>query len=257
MISKQAYVHPGARLGKDVTLEPFAYLAEDVVIGEGTWIGPGAVVMDGARVGRECRIFPGAVISAIPQDMKFSGEYTIAEIGDFTTIRESATVNRGTVAAGKTIVGNNCLLMAYSHVAHDCVVGNHCILVNSVALGGEVRMGDWAIMGGMSSAHQFTLVGAHAMIAAGTTLRKDVPPYILVGDSPVAYMGINKIGLSRRGFSQGKIEEIHNIYRIIYQSKRNTSQSLAYIGENFEPTPERDYILDFISGSERGILRRK
>ena len=257
MISKQAYVHSAAKLGKNVTVKPFAYVAGDVVIGEGTWVGPGAVIMDGARIGKECKIFPGAVISAIPQDMKFSGENTTAEIGDFTTIRESATINRGTAATGKTVVMNNCLLMAYSHVAHDCIIGNHCILVNSVALGGEVRIDDWAIMGGMSSAHQFTLIGAHTMIAAGTTLRKDVPPYILVSDSPVAFMGINKIGLSRRGFSQEKIDEIHNIYRIIFQSKKNTSQSLAYVRENFEPTPERDYILDFISGSERGIIKGK
>ena len=250
-----AYVHPDARLGKDVVVEPFAYIAADVVIGDGSWIGPNSVIMDGARLGKNCRTFPGAVISAIPQDLKFAGEQTTTEVGDNTTMREGVTINRGTTALGKTVVGNNCLLMANSHVAHDCVVGNNCILVNNVGLAGEVVLGDWAILGGGSAVHQFTHIGEHAMISGGTMLRKDVPPYVMVNHNPIGYMGINSVGLGRRGFSKEKIEEIHNIYRVIYQGGMNTSQALAHIRENFEETPERDLVISFISGSERGIIK--
>ncbi len=255
MISDLAFIHSDAKLGNNVTVDPFAYIGGDVVIGDDCWIGPNAVVMDGARLGKGCRVFPGAVVSAIPQDLKFNEENTTAEIGEYTTIRENATVNRGTVAAGKTIVGRHCLLMANSHVAHDCIVGDHCILVNNVALGGEVRMDDWAIMGGGSAAHQFCRIGAHTMISGGAMVRKDIPPYVLVNQEPVTYMGINRIGLERRGFTPEKVKEIHEIYRIIYQNKMNVSQALEHLRENFEKTPELEYIIDLISGSERGIIR--
>lgn len=255
MISKLAFVDPQAKLGNNVTVEPFAYIAGNVVIGDDTWIGPNAVIMDGARLGRGCRVFPGAVISAIPQDLKFKGEETTAEVGDFTTIRENATINRGTVAVGRTVVGSNCLLMANSHVGHDSLVGDRCILVNSVALGGEVKIDDWAIMGGNSAAHQFCKIGAHVMVSGGAIVRKDVPPYVLVNQIPVCYMGINKVGLERRGFSKEKIEEIHNIYRVIFQSKMNNSQAVKHLEANFEMTPELEYILNFIKGSERGIIK--
>ncbi|MCA1756059.1 MAG: acyl-ACP--UDP-N-acetylglucosamine O-acyltransferase [Bacteroidales bacterium] len=255
MISNLAYVDPSAQLGKDVIIEPFATVYGDVVIGDGTWIGPSSTIFDGARIGRNCKVFPGATVSAIPQDLKFSGEMTTAEIGDNTTIREGVTVNRGTVALGKTIVGNNCLLMANSHVAHDCIVGDNCILVNNVGLAGEVVLGDWVILGGGAAVHQFTHIGAHAMISGGTMLRKDVPPYVIINHNPVGYMGINSVGLTRRGFTKDQIDGIHNIYRAIYQSKMNTSQAVEHIRSTFEATPERDAILDFIASSERGIIK--
>lgn len=255
MISKQAYIHPDAKLGKDVTVEPFAYIAGDVHIGDGSWIGPNSVIMDGARLGRNCKTFPGAVISAVPQDMKFDGEKTTTEIGDNTSMREGVTINRGTVALGKTIVGKNCLLMANSHVAHDCIVGDNCILVNNVGLAGEVILGDWVILGGGSAVHQFTHIGAHAMISGGTMLRKDVPPYVMINHHPLGYMGINSVGLGRRGFSKEKIDQIHDMYRVLYQSGRNTTQALEHINSEFEDTPERKLILDFISASKRGIIK--
>ncbi len=255
MISKQAYIHPEARLGKNITVEPFAYIAADVVIGDGSWIGPHATLLDGARMGSNCKVFPGAVISAIPQDMKFAGEKTTAEIGNNCTFREGATINRGTAALGKTVMGNNCLIMANAHIAHDCILGNNCILVNNVMLGGEVHIDDYAIMGGGSAAHQFSRVGAHAMISGGAMFKKDIPPYAIINSDPVGFAGINKIGLKRRGFSQDIIDEIEDIYKIIYLSGRNVSQAVEFIRENFKPTEELNYIIDFITGSKRGILK--
>ncbi|MEZ4999330.1 MAG: acyl-ACP--UDP-N-acetylglucosamine O-acyltransferase [Bacteroidales bacterium] len=255
MISKLAYIDPKAQLGKDVTVEPFAYIAGDVVIGDGSWIGPSSTIFDGARLGKNCMVFPGAVISAIPQDLKFTGEETTTEIGDNTKIREGATVNRGTVALGKTIVGNNCLLMANTHVAHDCIVGNNCILVNNVGLAGEVVLGDWVILGGGAAVHQFTHIGAHAMISGGTMLRKDVPPYVMINHNPIGYMGINTVGLTRRGFSKEKIDEISRIFKVVYLGKMNISQAMNHLRETFEQTPERDLIIGFIESSERGIIK--
>jgi len=254
-ISEKAFIHPGAQIGKDVTVDPFAYIAGDVIIGDGSWIGPNATVLDGARMGRNCKVFPGAVISAIPQDLKFAGEITSTEIGDNCTFREGATINRGTEAMGKTVMGDNCLMMANAHVAHDCVIGNNCILVNNVMLAGEVHIDDYAIMGGGSAAHQFTRVGAHAMISGGAMFKKDIPPYSIINHDPVGYVGLNKIGLKRRGFSQHKIEEIEKIYEIIYFSGRNVTQALQYLRENFKTTDELNYIIDFISASSRGILK--
>ncbi len=255
MISDQAFIHPDARLGKNVTVEPFAYIAGDVIIGEGSWIGPNATILDGARMGKNCSVYPGAVISAIPQDMKYAGEITTTEIGDNCTFREGATINRGTAALGKTVMGNDCLMMANSHVAHDCIIGNNCILVNNVLLAGEVHVDDFAIMGGGSAAHQFTHVGAHAMISGGAMFKKDIPPYSLIKNSPVGFAGINKIGLKRRGYSQQSINQIEEIYKIIYFSGRNISQAVQYLKDNFESTEELLYIVDFISKSKRGILK--
>lgn len=255
MISDQAYIHSEAQLGANVTVEPFAYISGDVQIGDGSWIGPNSVIMDGARIGKNCKTFPGAVISAIPQDLKFDGEKTTTEIGDNTTMREGVTVNRGTRALGRTIVGKNCLLMANSHVAHDCIVGDNCILVNNVGLAGEVILGDWVIIGGGSAVHQFTHIGSHAMLGGGTMLRKDVPPYVMVNHNPVGYMGINSVGLQRRGFSKEQIDEIHNMYRVIYQSGRNTTQALEHIRAEFKASTERELVLEFISGSKRGIIK--
>ncbi|HDZ41232.1 MAG TPA: acyl-ACP--UDP-N-acetylglucosamine O-acyltransferase [Bacteroidetes bacterium] len=255
MISDQAFIHPDARLGKDVTVDPFAYIAGDVIIGDGSRIGPNATILDGARMGKNCRVFPGAVISAIPQDMKYAGEKTTTEIGDNCTFREGATINKGTASLGKTIMGNDCLMMANSHVAHDCIIGNNCILVNNVLLAGEVHIDDYAIMGGGSAAHQFTHVGAHAMISGGAMFKKDIPPYAMIKHDPVGFAGINKIGLKRRGFSQESIDQIEEIYKIIYFSGRNISQAMQYLKDNFESTAELNYIIGFIENSKRGILK--
>lgn len=255
MISKSAYIHTDAKIGENVTVEPFAYIAGNVVIGDGTWIGPNAVVMDGARIGKNCRIFPTAVVSAIPQDLKFRGEESTAEIGDRTTMREGSTVNRGTAAVGRTVVGENCLLMAYSHVGHDCRLGNNCIIGNASGMAGEVKVDDWAIISAGTLVHQFARIGAHVMIGGGAKVRIDVPPFIKADRDPLAYMGINTIGLTRRGFEKERIDEIHNIYRAIYQKGLNISQALEYVEKNFKPSADRDYILDFIKASERGIIR--
>jgi len=257
MVSKLAFIHPDAKIGKDVIIEPFAYVAGNVVIGDGTWVGPNSTIMDGARIGKNCKIFPCAVVSGIPQDLKFKGEETTAEIGDNTTVREGSTVNRGTAATGKTVVGSNCLLMAYSHIGHDCVIGNNCIMGNSSALAGEVNIDDWAILSGGTLVHQFTNIGAHVMIGGGSKVRTDVPPFIKADRDPLSYMGLNSVGLTRRGFEKERIDEIHNIYRVIYQSGLNISQALDQIEKQFKKSQERDYILEFIRKSERGIIRAR
>jgi UDP-N-acetylglucosamine acyltransferase len=257
MISKLAYVNPDARLGKDVVVEPFAYIAGNVVIDDGTWIGPNSTVMDGARIGKKCRVFPSAVVSGIPQDLKFRGEETTAEIGDNTTIREGATVNRGTAAVGKTVVGNGCLLMAYAHVGHDCLIGDNCIIGNNSGLAGEVNVDDWAILSGGTLVHQFTHIGAHVIIGGGSKVRIDVPPFIKADREPLSYMGLNTVGLTRRGFEKERIDEIHEIYRAIYQKGMNISQAVEYVEKEFKPSTDRDYILEFIRKSERGIIRAR
>jgi UDP-N-acetylglucosamine acyltransferase len=255
MISKSAFVHPDARVGENVTIDPFAYIAGNVTIGDGTWIGPNATVMDGARIGKNCKIFPAAVVSGIPQDLKFRGEDSTAELGDGTTVREGATVNRGTAAVGKTVVGENCLLMAYSHIGHDCAIGNNCIIGNTTGLAGEVKVDDWAILSAGSMVHQFTHIGAHVMIGGGSKVRIDVPPFIKADRDPLCYLGLNIVGLTRRGFEKERIDEIHNIFRALYQSKMNVTQALEFIEKEFKPAPDRDYILEFIRKSERGIIR--
>jgi UDP-N-acetylglucosamine acyltransferase len=255
MISKLAYIHPDAILGNNVIVEPFAYIAGNVIIGDDTWIGPNSTIMSGARIGKKCRIFPSAVVSGIPQDLKFRGEESTTEIGNNTTIREGVTVNRGTAAVGKTIVGSDCLLMAYSHVGHDCAIGNNCIIGNTTGMAGEVKVDDWAIISGGSLVHQFTHIGAHVMIGGGAKVRIDVPPFIKADRDPLSYLGLNSVGLTRRGFEKERIDEIHNIYRVIYQSKLNVSQALEQIEKEFKSSPDRDYILEFIGKSERGIIR--
>lgn len=257
MISNLAFVHPKAILGKDVTVEPFAYIAENVEIGEGTWIGPSSTVMWGARIGKNCRIFPTAVVSGIPQDLKFRGEETTALIGNNTTIREGVTVNRGTASAGETKIGDNCLLMAYCHIGHDCIIGNNVIIGNTTGLAGEVKVGDFAIISGGSLVHQFSRIGAHVFIGGGGKVRIDVPPFILADREPLSYMGLNIVGLQRRGFEKERIDEIHNIYRVIYQKGLNFSQALDSVEKEFKPSADRDYIVEFIRKSERGVIRTK
>lgn len=250
-----AYVHPEANIADNVVIEPFVSIDKDVIIGEGTRIGSSVTIMPGVRIGKNCRIFPGAVIGAIPQDLKFRGEYSTVEIGDNTTIREFVTINRGTSAKGKTVVGSNCLLMAYVHVAHDCVVGNNVILVNNTQLAGEVIVDDYAILAGMVAVHQFVRVGSHVMVAGGSLVRKDIPPFIKAGREPLSYVGINSIGLRRRNYSNEKIREIQEIYRYIYQKGLNISQAVEIIEAEMPASTERDEVLLFIKDSKRGIIR--
>jgi len=257
MISNLAFIHQEAKIGIDVIIEPFAYIAANVIIGDGTWVGPNSTILDGARIGKKCRIFPSAVISGIPQDLKFRGEDSTAELGDNTTVRECATVNRGTAAVGRTVVGNNCLLMAYSHVGHDCLIGDNVIIGNSTALAGEVDVDDWAILSAGSMVHQFTHIGAHVMVGGGAKVRIDVPPFIKADRDPLSFLGLNSVGLTRRGFEKERIDEIHEIYRAIYQKGMNISQALDYVEEEFKSSPDRDYILEFIKKSERGIIRAR
>lgn len=250
-----AYVHPGAKIAKNVVIEPFTTINNNVVIGEGTWIGSNVTIMEGARIGKNCSIFPGAVISAIPQDKKFNDEDTITEIGDNTTIRECVTINRGTSDRMKTKIGKNCWIMAYCHIAHDCVVGDNCIFSNNSTLAGHINVGDYVILAGMAAVQQFCSIGSHAFVTGGSLVRKDVPPFVKAGREPLSYVGVNSIGLRRRGFSTDKIREIQNIYRILYQKNYNNSQAVAIIEAEMEATPERDDILEFTKNSQRGIMK--
>jgi UDP-N-acetylglucosamine acyltransferase len=255
MIQPLAYVHPQAKVANNVVIEPFVSIDKNVVVEEGTWIGHHVTIMEGAHIGKNCRIFPGAVISAIPQDLKFAGEETTVHIGDNTTIREFVTINRGTKANYKTVIGKNCLLMAYVHVAHDCVIGNNVILANAATLGGHIEIDDWAILGGMAGVHQFVKIGAHSMVAGGGIVRKDVPPYTKAAREPLSYVGVNSIGLRRRGFTNEQINHIQEIYRIIYLKGLNVSQAVNIIEADVPATPERDEILSFTSKSTRGIMK--
>ncbi len=255
MINHLAYVHPEAQIGENVTIEPFATVYKDVIIGDGTWIGPNSVIMDGARLGKNCRIFPGAVISGIPQDLKFVGEYSTVEIGDNTTIRECVTINRGTKSKEITVIGNNCLFMAYVHVGHDCIIGNNVVIVNSVNLAGEVEVGDWAIIGGGTNVQQFSKIGAHTYIGGCSQVRKDVPPFVKAAREPLSYIGINAVGLRRRNFPNEIIYSIQEMYRYLYQSDMNHSVAINYIEKNIPQTPERDMIINFVKEAKRGIMR--
>ena len=255
MKSELAYIHPEAQLGKDVKIEAFAWIDKNVVIGDGTWVGPNATIMEGARIGKNCKIFPGAVVSAIPQDLKFQGEETTAEIGDNTTLRESVTVNRGTASKGKTVVGNNCLLMAYVHIGHDSMLGNNIIISNSTNVAGEITIDDFAVISGDVQIHQFVRVGGHVMISGGSLVRKDVPPYVTVSRGPLAYAGVNSIGLRRRGFANETINMIQDMYREIYVKDQNVAQALENIEKNIPDSKEKEYILNFVKSSERGITR--
>lgn len=248
-------IHPNAKIGKNVTIEPFATIHNDVVIGDDCWIGPNAVIFEGARLGNNVKVYPGASISAIPQDLKFAGEKTETFIGDNTIIREAVTISRGTHDKHKTVIGKNCLLMAYVHVAHDCIIGNNCILVNAVQVAGHVTIDDWAIIGGASALHQFVKVGAHVMVSGGSLVRKDVPPYTKAAREPLAYAGINSVGLRRRGFSSEKISEIQEIYRYIFLKGINNNKALDIVKHEIPASEERDYILNFIRESERGVIK--
>ena len=255
MISPLAHIHPNAKLGNDITVDPFAVIEDEVIIGDGTHVMSHAVIMKKVVIGKSCNIFPGAVIGAIPQDLKFNGEETIVQIGDNTTIRECVTINRGTKDKWKTVIGNDCLLMAYAHIAHDCILGDHVIIANSVQLAGHVEIGDHAIIGGMAAAIQFSKIGAHTYIAGGTEVIKDVPPYIKAGRSPLCYVGVNSVGLQRRGFTSERINSISEIYRNIYLRGLNISQATQIIEKELPESEEKTEILKFIRDSKRGILK--
>lgn len=255
MISPLAFVHPDAKLGENVTVEPFAYIAGDVEIGDGCWIGPGAVIHDGARIGKCCKIHTAASISCLPQDLKFAGEKTTAVIGDYNDIREYVTISRGTASTGTTIIGSHNLLMAYVHVGHDCVIGSHCVVANRVSFAGEVHVDDWAVIGGHAAIHQWTHIGAHVMIQGGALLGKDVPPYIIVRNDTLRYAGVNRVGLSRRGFSNERIAEIHEACRILFQSGLNYLNGCDEVEKQIPQSEERDYLLRFIRESKRGVIK--
>ncbi|MBX7126850.1 MAG: acyl-ACP--UDP-N-acetylglucosamine O-acyltransferase [Cyclobacteriaceae bacterium] len=250
-----ANVHPEAQIADSAIIEPFATIQKDVVIGEGCWIGPNAVIWDGARLGKNVRVFPGASISSVPQDLKFAGEITETIIGDNSQIREYVTISRGTVDKYKTAVGANCLVMAYAHIGHDCIVGNNCILGNTVQLAGHVTIDDYAIFGGACAVQQFSKIGAHAYIGGGSLVRKDVPPFIKAAREPLAYAGINTVGLRRRGFTSEKINELQEIYRYVFLKSLNNSRALDLVERELPSSTEREYIVSFIRSSERGIIK--
>ena len=255
MISNLAQIHPEAKIGKNVTVEAFALVDKDVVIGDNTWVGTGAVIRDGARIGKNCQVHTGAVVSSVPQDLKFGGEYTTAEIGDDTIIREYVTISRGTSDKLKTVVGSNVLLMAYVHIAHDCEIGDHCILANAVQVAGHVKIQDWTIIGGTTAIHQFVTIGRHAMVAGGARIGKDIPPYVITTRVPCGYAGVNTIGLRRRKFDVDRIRRIQDVYKVLYQEGRNVSQSISFVEDTVVESEERNEILEFIKKSHRGIIR--
>ena len=255
-IHSLSVVHPNAKIGAGVSVGPFTTIEEDVEIGEGSEIGPNVTIYGGARIGKNVRVFPGAVIAAIPQDLKFRGEYTTAEVGDNTTIREYVTINRGTAAAGTTRVGRNCLLMAYAHVAHDCILADHIVIANNVNLAGHVVLEDHVIIEGQVGVQQFVRIGRHSFVAGGSLVRKSVPPYIRAAREPLSYIGVNRIGLQRRGFDITQINAIHEIYRILFVKGLNITNAVTEIEASVPVSQERDEVIGFITATEKtGIIR--
>lgn len=255
MISDKSYIHPEAKIGINVTIDAFASIGKNVVIGEGTWVGSNAVIMEGARIGKFCKIFPGAVIAAIPQDLKYKGEDTTVVIGDNTTVREFVTINKGTTDKMTTQVGSNCLLMAYVHVAHDCMIGNNCIIANSVNLAGHVTIQDYVIIEGVVAVQQFVTIGSHSFVAGGSLVRKNVPPFTKAAREPLSYVGVNSVGLRRRGFADKDILEIEDIYRTIYVRGYNVSTALSIVEAEAPTSEHKNQIITFIKQSTNGIMR--
>lgn len=255
MIHPLTYIHPDAKIGPNVKIDPFTTVHKNVEIGEGTWIGSNVTIMEGARIGKNCRVFPSSVISAIPQDLKYKGEETLTIIGDGSTIRECVTINRGTSDRDKTQLGENCLIMAYSHIAHDCIIGNNCIFSNNTTLAGHITIGDNVVLAGLTAVQQFVRIGSHAFVTGGSLVRKDVPPFVKAAREPLSYVGVNSIGLKRRGFSLEKINHILDIYRILFVRGFNISKALSIIETEIPVTDERDEILSFIREPGRGIMK--
>lgn len=248
-------IHPNAEISSNVRIDSFTTIEEDVYIGEGTHIGANVILLSGTRIGDNCQIFPGAVIGAIPQDLKFQGEQTSVSIGNNTTVREYVTINRGTASKGQTIIGDNCLLMAYSHIAHDCQLGNHIIISNGTQVAGEVVINDYATISAQVLVHQFTQIGRHVMIQGGSKVNKDVPPFVMAARDPLSYTGVNTIGLTRRGFVQTQIQLIQEIYRHLYLRGHNKTKAIEYIQEKLEDSKMKREVIDFIAGSSRGVIR--
>ncbi len=256
MISSLASIHPNAKLGNNVTIDPFVVIHDKVAIGDDTHVMSHVVVLPHTNIGKNCRIFPGSVLGAIPQDLKYVGEDTTVEIGDHTTIRECVTVNRGTKDKWKTIVGSHCLLMAYSHIAHDCIVGDHVILANGVQLAGHVEVGDYAIIGGLCGVQQFTRIGKHAYVGGQSAIRKDVPPFVKAAREPISYMGINVVGLHRRNFPHHQIETISQIYHLLFVGNHTTSSGINLVKEKLPESDIKTEILQFIQDSKIGVIKR-
>lgn len=255
MISPLASIHPEAKIGADVEIGPFVFIDKDVEIGDGCIIDSNATICQYTKLGKHCHVFPSAVIGAIPQDLKFHGEVTWTIIGDNCVLREFVTVHRGTFSKGQTVIGNNNLIMAYCHVAHDCVLGNHIIMSNTTQLAGEVVVDDYAIIGGGTLVHQFSHIGSHVMVQGGSRINKDVPPFIIAAREPISYCGVNSVGLNRRGFTAEQIHTIQEVYRLLYQGGMNTTQALDHIVETMPASAERDLIVDFVRASTRGVVR--
>jgi UDP-N-acetylglucosamine acyltransferase len=255
MISKLSEIHENTKIGENVIVDAFTSIHEGVEIGDGTWIGSNVTIYPGAKIGNNCKVFPGAVISAVPQDLKFQGEESSVEIGNHTTIRECVTINRGTVDKKVTKIGDFCLLMAYVHIAHDCNIANHVIIANTVQVAGHVSIDEWAFVGGSSAIHQFVKIGMHSMISGGSLVRKDVPPFTKAAREPLSYAGVNSLGLRRRGFSSDSINHIQEVYRYLFLNSLNNSRALEEIEVNLPATKERDEIVNFIRSSERGLMK--
>ncbi len=255
MISNLADVSPKATIAEDVTIDSFTVIHEDVIIGKGTHIHPNVVIYPGTKIGENCEIFPGAVIGVVPQDLKFNGEYTTVEIGNNTKIRECVTIHRGTSDMLKTSIGNDCLLMTYVHIAHDCQIGNNVILASYVGLSGHVKIDDYAILEGKVAAQQFVHIGKHAFIAGASLVRKDVPPFVKAAREPLTFAGVNSVGLRRKEYSDLEIKEIENIYRVLYVQNANMSKGISIIKEMYSESTLKDEILGFIEASDKGVIR--
>ncbi|MBL7927449.1 MAG: acyl-ACP--UDP-N-acetylglucosamine O-acyltransferase [Bacteroidia bacterium] len=255
MHSPLAVISKQAKIGNHVTIGPFCVIHDDVVIGDNCNLHSHVVIYDGARIGNNNEFYPGAVVSAVPQDLKYKGETTYTFIGDNNTIREFVTINKGTVALGKTVIGDRNLLMAYVHVAHDCVVGSDCILANGVTLAGHITIDDFAIIGGLSAVHQFVHIGSHVMISGGSLVRKDVPPFTKSAHEPLAYVGLNVVGLRRRNFTNEQINNVQEIYRHLFVNGHTTAKAVKLIEEQIAQGEERDLILDFVKSSQRGLMK--
>jgi len=255
MISKFANISDNAQLGSGVIVEPFSTIYENVIIGDGTKIHPNVTIYPGTTIGKNCEIFPGSVIGIVPQDLKFEGENTFVEIGDNTVIRECVTIHRGTKHKWKTVVGSNCLLMTYVHIAHDCQIGNNVILASYVGLSGHVTIDDYAILEGKVAAQQFARIGAHSFVGGASLIRKDIPPFVKAAREPLTFAGVNSVGLRRRGFLDDDIREIEDIYRILFVQNNNISKGIKAIEDTLASSKLRSQIVDFVSSSERGIIR--
>jgi len=255
MISPLASIHPEAKIGENVEIGPFVFIDRDVEIGDGCVIDANATICQYTKLGKNCHVFPSAVIGAIPQDLKFHGEVTWTIIGDNCVLREFVTVHRGTFSKGQTVIGNNNLIMAYCHVAHDCILHNNIIMSNTTQLAGEVEVDDFAIIGGGTLVHQFSHIGSHVMVQGGSRINKDIPPFIIAAREPIAYCGVNSVGLNRRGFTPEQIHTIQEVYRLLYQGGLNTSKAVEAIEAAVPQSAERDVILDFVKASTRGIVR--